>query len=78
MEYAALGFIILLVIIVLVLMVYNYSIHKKIDTFSNLNQRVTNLNVLQDFMNTLGDNLSIDEKIEKINDVLINKYSIKY
>ena len=59
-------------------MIYNYSIHKKVDTFSNLNQRVTNLNVLQDFMNTLGDNLSIDEKLERINDVLINKYSIKY
>ena len=29
-------------------------------------------------MNTLGDSLSIDEKIERINDVLINKYSIKY
>ena len=78
MEYAALCFIILLVIIVLILMIYNYSIHKKVDTFSNLNQRVTNLNVLQDFMNTLGDNLSIDEKLERINDVLINKYSIKY
>jgi len=59
-------------------MIYNYSIHKKVDTFSNLNQRETNLNVLQDFMNTLGDSLSIDEKIERINDVLINKYSIKY
>ena len=57
MEYAALCFIILLVIIVLILMIYNYSIHKKVDTFSNLNQRVTNLNVLQDFMNTLGDSL---------------------
>ena len=78
LEYAALCFIILLVIIVLILMIYNYSIHKKVDTFSNLNQRVTNLNVLQDFMNTLGDNLSIDEKLERINDVLINKYSIKY
>jgi len=78
LEYAALCFIILLVIIVLILMIYNYSIHKKVDTFSNLNQRVTNLNVLQDFMNTLGDSLSIDEKIERINDVLINKYSIKY
>ena len=78
MEYAALCFIILLVIIVLILMIYNYSIHKKVDTFSNLNQRVTNLNVLQDFMNTLGDNLSIDEKIKRINDILINKFSIKY
>lgn len=73
-----LGIIILLVIIVMVLMIYNYSVHKKIDTFSNLNQRVTSLNVLQEFMNTLGENTTIKEKLENINDILINKYSIKY
>lgn len=73
-----LGIIILLVIIVMVLMIYNYSVHKKIDTFSNLNQRVTSLNVLQEFMNTLGENSTIKEKLENINDILINKYSIKY
>ena len=78
LEIAALCFIVLLVIIVIVLMIYNYSIHKKIDTYSNLNQRVTSLNVLQDFMNTLGNNLTIEEKLENINDILINKYSIKY
>ncbi len=78
LEIAALCFIVLLVIIVIVLMIYNYSIHKKVDTYSNLNQRVTSLNVLQDFMNTLGNNLTIEEKLENINDILINKYSIKY
>ncbi len=60
MEVAALCVIVVLVIIVLILMFFNLSIHKKIDTFSNLNQRVTNLNVLQDFMNAIGDNLTID------------------
>ena len=78
LEIAALCFIVLLVIIVIVLMIYNYSINKKVDTYSNLNQRVTSLNVLQDFMNTLGNNLTIEEKLENINDILINKYSIKY
>ena len=73
-----LAIIILLVIIVMILMIYNYSVHKKIDTFSNLNQRVTSLNVLQEFMNTLGETSSIKEKLESINDILINKYSIKY
>src|SRR5574344_1628541 len=62
----------------MILMIYNYSVHKKIDTFSNLNQRVTSLNVLQEFMNTLGESASINEKLESINDILINKYSIKY
>ena len=54
-----LAVIILLVTIVMILMIYNYSVHKKIDTFSNLNQRVTSLNVLQEFMNTLGESSTI-------------------
>ena len=67
-----------LVIIDLTLIVYNYSVHKKIETYSNLNQRITSLNVLQEFMKTLGENSSIQEKLENINDILISKYSIKY
>lgn len=78
MEIVALSFIVLLVIIVFVLMIYNYYVHKKIESFTSLNQRVRNLNVLQEFMNTLGENASISEKLESINDILINKYSIKY
>ena len=68
----------ILVIIVLTLIIYNYSVHKKIETYSNLNQRITSLNVLQEFMKTLGQTSSIQEKLENINDILISKYSIKY
>lgn len=68
----------ILVIIVLALVIYNYLVHKKIETYSNLNQRITSLNVLQEFMRTLGENTSIQEKLESINDILISKYSIKY
>lgn len=68
----------ILVIIVLTLIIYNYSVHKKIETYSNLSQRITSLNVLQEFMRTLGETSSIQEKLENINDILISKYSIKY
>ena len=68
----------ILVIIVLTLIIYNYSVHKKIETYSNLNQRITSLNVLQEFMKTLGESSTIQEKLENINDILISKYSIKY
>lgn len=78
METITLCFVVILVIIVIVLLVYNYFVHKKIETFSNLNQRVISLNVLQEFMNTLADTTTIKEKLESINDILINKYSIKY
>lgn len=70
--------IILLVGIIVGLMLYNMSIHKKVDAFKNINQQITSLNVLQDFMNTISETSSADEKLQKINDILIERYSIKY
>ena len=73
-----LGVITLLVIIIVLLMVYNMSINKKIQNFHNLNQKISNLNVLQDFMNTISEVTTVDEKIQKINEILIERYQIKY
>ena len=70
--------IILLVVTIVFLMLYNMSVHKKIDTFSNLNQKIVSLNVLQEFMDTISEEKTADEKIKKINDILIEKYDIKY
>lgn len=72
------GVVVILVIIVISLIVYNISIHKKIQNFNNLNQKITSLNVLQDFMNTISEVTSVDEKIKKINEILIDRYEIKY
>lgn len=74
----ALAAIIILVIIVILLTVYNMSIHKKIESFSNLNQKIASLNILQDFMNTISECTSVNEKINKINKILIERYQIKY
>ncbi len=68
----------ILVTIVVALLVYNIIINKRIKTFKDINQKVTSLNVLQDFMSTIGDTSSVDEKIVKINDILIEQYAIKY
>lgn len=70
--------IILLVAIIMGLMVYNMSIHKKVDAFKSIDQQITSLNVLQDFMNTISETSSADEKLRTINDILIEKYNIKY
>lgn len=70
--------VILLVIIVMLLMIYNISIHKKIENFSNLNAKVTSLNVLQDLMDTIGECTTTKEKFERINNILIEKYDIRY
>lgn len=58
----------ILVLIVVGLIIYNITIHKKIQKFKNMNQRITNLYVVQDFMNAIGETSTVDEKIKKIND----------
>lgn len=70
--------ILILVAIIVLLMVYNMSIHKKITSFQNLNQKVTNLNILQEFMDTISKTSTVDEKIEQINNIIIERYQIKY
>ena len=74
----AVAVVIILVLIVIGLIIYNLSIHKKIQTFNNINQRINNLSIVQDFMSTVGEQLTVDQKIKKINDILIEKYEIKY
>lgn len=68
----------LLVAIVIGLIVYNIVIYKRLQEFDNINQKVTGLNILQDFMNVVGEYSEVDEKIKKINDIVIERYEIKY
>ena len=57
----------ILVAIVIGLLVYNININKKIQDLKNVNQKVTSLNVLQEFMNTIGEEETVDSKITKKN-----------
>ena len=70
--------VLILVAIIIGLIIYNLKIHKTIQDFNNLNRQANNLRVLQDFLSTIGECSSVDEKIQKINDILIEKYEIKY
>ncbi len=70
--------VIILVIVIFGLIVYNVTIHKKIQKFNNLNQKIRNLNVVQDFINAIGETSTVENKIKKINDILIERYEIKY
>lgn len=72
------GIIVILVIIVILLTLYNMSIHKKVESFNNLNQKITGLNILQDFMDTISECSTVNEKFNKINEILIERYQIKY
>ena len=70
--------IVILVCLIVLLLVYNIKINQKIQNLKNVNQKVTSLNVLQEFMNTIGEEETVDAKITKINNILIEKYDIKY
>lgn len=70
--------VIILVLLISFLIIYNLSLHKRIQAFKMQGNRINNLNVLQDFINIVGSDLSVDRKIKSINDVIIEKYQIKY
>ena len=70
--------VVILIIAVLGLIIYNLNIHKKIQTYKNINQKINNLSLVQDFMSTIGETSTVDNKIKRINDILIEKYEIKY
>lgn len=70
--------IVILVVIVIGLFAYNITIHKKIKLLRNTNQKINSLNVLQDFMNIVGSDNTVDLKIEQINEKLIERFGIKY
>ncbi|MBQ7410232.1 MAG: GGDEF domain-containing protein [Clostridia bacterium] len=68
----------MLVVLIIVLIMYNIHIQKKIDTYNNINQQISNLSVLQDFMKVAGEEDSVEAKLNKINEIVIEQYDIKY
>ena len=64
--------------VIVVLIFYNVYIQKKIEAFKNLNDKVNSLSVLQDFMKVTGDESTVSNKLRKINEIVIEKYDIKY
>ena len=59
--------ILILLGIAIALVVYNLKLSKKLQALSNTNQKITSLSVLQDFMNTISEQITANEKIKKIN-----------
>lgn len=70
--------ILVLAVILVALIMYNLSLSKKIKKFNSINETIKGLNVLQDFMNAAGESTSVDEKINKINEILLERYAVKY
>ena len=61
-----------------VLVAYNMHIQRKIEAFNNINEQINKLSVLQEFMKVAGEEDSVDEKLNKINEIVIEQYDIKY
>ena len=70
--------VLVLVLIITVLIIRNLKIYKDVKYYSKVNDSLSNLRVLQDFLDTIGKDSSVDNKIEIINNVIIEKFSIKY
>ncbi len=70
--------IIILVSIVVALIVYNISLYRRIKIYKNKDKRFANLSILQNFMSIIGNELNVDKKIKAMNDIMIEKYQIKY
>ena len=68
----------ILVIAVIALLIYNYIIFKKIKELNNLTKKVKNLSIVQDFINIISESSAVNIKLNKINDMIIEKYGIKY
>ncbi len=68
----------ILLIAIIVLIVYNIQIQKKIETYKSLEERRNKLSVIQEFLTIAGDSQSVDDKLRRINEIVIDKYGIKY
>ena len=70
--------VVILVLAILVLTIYNFSMNKKIQKFKNIENKITNLSVIQDFINVVGNDMTVDDKIKELNNIIIEKYEVKY
>jgi len=54
------------------------SLAKKIQTFNNINEKINSLSVLQDFIDTASKDMPVGDKAEIINDIILEKFGLKY
>ena len=70
--------IVILCLAIAVMVVFNIHITQRVKSYKNLEEKVNKLRVLQDFLKVAGEEETVDEKLNKINEVIIEKYNIKY
>ncbi len=71
-------FVVILIIIVLLLILYNLYVKRNFKTVEKSRKRLDDLSVLNDLIKVTASLKSVDEKISKINEILIQKFKIDY
>lgn len=67
-----------LILIIIFLGLYIRHLRKVLEKHKNINEKINSLTVLQNFMEIAGEEETVDAKIKKINEIIIEKYEIKY
>ena len=70
--------VIMLLLAIAVLFVYNFQLQKNLEAYQNLSDKISDLTVLQNFMKVAGSQESVEDKLNQINEIVIEKYDIKY
>ena len=67
-----------LLIIIILLVGFNVHLSKRIESYKNLSNQYDSLSVLRDFLKVAGEEETVEDKLNKINEIVIEKYEIKY
>ena len=70
--------VIMLLLAIAVLFVYNFQLQKNLEAYQNISDKISDLTVLQNFMKVAGSQESVEDKLNQINEIVIEKYDIKY
>jgi len=79
LTWALAGIIVILILIIGALIFLIYSTRQKLNEINRINQKVKkNISVVREFLKIAGEEESVDNKLKKINELIIETYNIKY
>ena len=70
--------IVCLIATIVILTIYNITLGKKLSIYVTMNQKILNLNLVQEFMQVLSEDIDSDKKIKRLNELIIEKYQVRY
>ena len=69
----------ILIGLIVILIVFNRVIKQKLSEIERINKNVKKrISTVRDFLKIAGEEISVDEKLRKINEIVMETYDIKY